>query len=465
MGKYKELCEKTLEAMGGVENISFVTNCATRLRINYISKNKVDEEALKNLPGSAGLIPKPANKQYQIIIGPNVSEAYHEFLDVSGWMDNGSGDSVSSNDVDEENVKKDLIWYVNQFGSFMTPIVMPVVPAMIVGGMILAINNLFKNYLGIEFSGGTFFLCLAIFEAGFNFLPIYIGWKTAEQLRIKPILGAMLGGVLLSSFLPNVTDVFGIPVVATSYGSTVLPVLLGVLFMAPVYKFINKVVPEALSFFMVPILTMLIVVPVELVVIGPIGQMFSGYIASFAIWLTNTANIIAQPVLSALYPYMVMIGLDKGLVPIGIELVSTLGYDSITMCMGFISNIAIGGSALAVATTIKDNAEKRGMLSSFGVTALCGVTEPAFYGALLTNPISLAGTAVGAIAGGLLAGAVGLRSFVVGGCPGWLSLVFFIDPNGGTKYMMWAAAVAALTTVVSFIATKAILKATAKKTA
>lgn len=465
MGKYKELCEKALVAMGGLENISFVTNCATRLRINYISKSKVDEEALKNLPGSAGLVPKPANKQYQIIIGPNVRDAYYEFLDVSGWKDTGAGAPAGANDPvdDDEEVKKDIMWVMNKFGSFMTPIMMPVVPAMIVGGMILAFRNLLMNYFGMTFDGGVYYLCLAIFNAGFNFLPIYVGWQTAEQLRIKPILGGMLGAVLLSSYLPQVTDVFGIPVIQTSYGSTVLPVLLGVLFMAPIYKFFNKIVPEALSFFVVPILTMLVVVPVELIVIGPIGQMFSGYIATFATWITDVANVIAQPILSMLYPYMVMIGLDKGLSPIGVELISTLGYNAVTAPMGFVSNIAVGASALAVATTIKNDNAKRGMLSSFGVTALCGVTEPAFYGALLTNPISLLGTATGALAGGLLAGIVGLRTFVQGGCPGWLTLVFFVDTNGDATYMFWAVAVAALTTVVGFVATKIILSIAGKK--
>lgn len=457
MGKYRELSEKALEAFGGVENISFITNCATRLRVNYIDKKKVDEEALKKLPGSAGIVPKPAEKQYQIIIGPNVRDAYYDFLDVSGWKDTGKGAPSGSNNEDDENVKKNLMWALNKFGAFMTPVMMPVVPAMIVGGMILAFRNLLMNYFGMTFAGGAYYLALAIFNAGFNFLPIYIGWQVADQLRIKPILGGMLGGVLLSTFLPQVTDIFGIPVFAASYGGTVLPVLLGVLFMAPVYKFFNRVIPEALSFFVVPILTMLVVVPVVLVVIGPFGQLLSGYIATFAIWITEKANFIAQPILSAVYPYMVMIGLDKGLSPIGIELISSLGYNSVTGAMGFVSNIAVGGSALAVATTIKNDIAKKGMFSSFGVTALCGVTEPAFYGALLTNPVSLIGTAIGALSGGLLAGLVGLRTFVQGGCPGWLTLVFFIDTSGDATYMFWAIAVAVLTTVVSFLATKIIL--------
>lgn len=464
MGKYKELCEKAVEAIGGVENITQVTNCATRLRINYDKKSLVDEEALKNLPGSAGLVPKPADKQYQIIIGPNVRDAYYEFLDVSGWKSSGAVSS-SSDDTDDEPEKKDILWVLNKFGTFMTPIMMPVVPAMIVGGMILAFRNLLINYFGMSFEGGVYWMVMAIFNAGFNFLPIYIGWQTADQLRIKPILGGMLGGVLLSSYLPQVTDIFGIAVTQTSYGSTVLPVLLGCLFMAPIYKFWNRVVPEAVSFFVVPILTMIIVVPVELLLIGPIGSMLSGYIATFAQWITAKANVIAQPILSMLYPYMVMIGLDKGLSPIGLELISSLGYNSVTAPMGFISNIAVGGSCLAVASEIKNDREKKGMIGLFGVTALCGVTEPAFYGGLLTKPIALAGTAIGAAVGGIIAGILGLRTFVSGGCPGWLTLVFFIDQSGDAKYMIFAIIVAAVTTVVSFVAAKALLVFTKKKEA
>ena len=105
------------------------------------------------------------------------------------------------------------------------------------------------------------------------------------------------------------------------------------------------------------------------------------------------------------------------------------------------------------------------MISSFGVTALCGVTEPAFYGGLLTKPIALAGTAIGAAVGGLIAGIVGLRTFVQGGCPGWLTLVFFIDTNGNAKYMFLAILVAAVTTVVSFVAAKVLLTITKKKEA
>ncbi len=457
MEKYRDLCEKILKAIGGTENISYVTNCATRLRISYIDKTKIDEEALKKLPDIVGLVPKPANNQYQIIIGPAVRDVYYEFLNISGWKDTGTSTNAKGTSTSAAETKKGLLWVMNKFGAFLTPILMPVVPAMLVGGMLLAIRNLLMNYFGMSFDGGFYWTIMALFNAGFNFLPIYIGWAAAEQLRIKPILGAMLGGLLLSSYLPNITDFFGIPVYAANYASSVLPVLLGVIAMAPIYKFWNKVIPEALSFFAVPILTMIIIAPLELVVIGPIGQIMSGAIANFALWITDKANLIAQPILAMIYPYMVMIGLDKGLSPINLELLSSLGYNAVTGPMAFISNIAVGGSCLAVATSVKNNVARRGMLSSFGITALCGITEPAFYGGLLSQPIALGGTAIGAIVGGLIAGFTGLRTFVTGGCPGWLTLVFFVDPSGDAYYLIVAAITGIATTVVSFLATKALL--------
>ncbi|MEF9967212.1 MAG: protein-N(pi)-phosphohistidine--sugar phosphotransferase, partial [Longicatena sp.] len=160
--------------------------------------------------------------------------------------------------------------------------------------------------------------------------------------------------------------------------------------------------------------------------------------------------------------YMVMLGLDKALSPIGIELIASLGYNSVTGVMGFVSNICIGATALAVSTSMK-NKGKKGMISSFGVTALCGVTEPAFYGGLISRPKVLLGTAIGAASAGLVAGIFGLRVFVQGGCPGLLTFLFFVDGSGGLYYVFVAAAVAAIAISVSFIATKIIISRDLKK--
>ena len=122
-------------------------------------------------------------------------------------------------------------------------------------------------------------------------------------------------------------------------------------------------------------------------------------------------------------------------------------------------NLCIGGSALAVAFHLKDKA-KKGMISSFGITALCGVTEPAFYGSLIMRPKCLIGTAIGAVCSGLIAGIFGLQNYVVGGCPGLLSFFYFLPADGSTGNIILYFAVAVVAIVVSFVATSYILKKT-----
>lgn len=209
---------------------------------------------------------------------------------------------------------------------------------------------------------------------------------------------------------------------------------------------------------------MIIVVPVELIVLGPLGTEVSGAIGTFCVWLGNTLGFLSQPILAAVYPYMVMLGINKALSPISIELIATVGYNSVTGSMGFISNISIGATALAVATTIKENKAQKGMITSFAVTALCGVTEPAFYGALISRPKALLGTALGAVSGGLIAGILGLRLYVQGGCPGLLTFLFFVDESGSLHYVFVAALVAAVSIAVAFITTRIILTKDLKKT-
>lgn len=461
MEKYKKLCEQVIVALGGSDNIDSVSNCATRLRINYKDKSIINEEGLNNLPCSIGFVSKPSNKQYQIIIGPGVNDAYYEFMDI---YNRKRTNIENGNTKNNDNAgKKDIIYVLNKVGLFITPIMMPIVPALLVGGMILAFLNLLVNYFSISLDSGVYLMATALYNAAFSFLPIYVGWQAATQLHIKPILGGMLGAVLLSSNLLQISDVFKISIPHISYSSTILPVLLSVIFMAPIYRFWNKKVPEAISFILVPILTMIIVVPFMLVVIGPIGEAISNAISSIAIFITEKANIIAQPLLAIVYPYMVMMGLDKALYPIEMNLIATTGYNSLSGATGFISNIAVGGATLAIAQHFKNDNEKKNLFQSSGFKALCGVTELAFYGALKPNKITLYGTAIGAFVGGLIAGVVELKAFIVGACPGWLTLLLFVDTNGDVTYMLWAIVVAIATTITSFLATNILLTIQDKK--
>lgn len=455
MGKYEGMSRHILDNIGGIDNVTKITHCITRLRIEVADTNKVNHDKLEQIPESKGTIIK--GQWIQIVIGPRVKDAYNEFLVVSGWGGNMEG---ASQDEKTGSAPRDFGALVSKFSSFIGPIFMNITPAMIVGGMILAIRNLLVNYAGMDVSGGTANIMLAIFQAGFDFLPIYVGYSMADQLKMQPIMGAFLGGVLVA---PRITGIeglsfLGIAIPKVTYTSTIFPVLLGVIFMYFVDKGLKKILPDLIVFFAKPLLTMIVVVPVQLIVLGPIGTMLSNTIASFCIWLSETLGFLAQPVLAIIYPYLVMFGFDKALTPMAVDLIATTGYDSITGIMGFCSNLAIGGATLAIATSIKDNAVQKGQFSSCGATALCGVTEPAFYGALISRPKALLGVAIGAGLGGFIGGLFKMRKFVQMGCPGLLTFLMFVDQDGSMYYVTRGAVVAVVTAVTAFLATKILMR-------
>ena len=453
MGKYTKMSQQVLEKVGGLSNITFVEHCATRLRIHYASKSKVDVEAIKGIENVVGVVAKTG--QVQIIIGPEVNDAFNDFLDVSGWKPTDDRPTV----VAEEPEKKNALYYVNKFGNFCAGIFMPIVPALITGGLILAIKNLLVNYFGMSTDSGTAKICLAIFSAGFSMLPVWIGYTLSNKLKMEPIMGAFLGAVLVSNSISGVEglDFFGIPIPTVTYTSSVLPIVMGVILMYWVDKLLKKIVPEMVRYFLKPLLTMLIVVPITLIVLGPIGTELSGVVGNAIQAFFNAAGFIALPICAAINTYLVMLGLDKAITPIMVEGISSIGYDLAVVPMNYISNLAVGGSALAVAMHLKDKGRK-GMIASFGVTALCGVTEPAFYGSLIMRPRVLIGTACGAMAGGLIAGIFQLKNYVVGGCPGFLALLFFLPSDGSMGNLILALVSGIVTVIVSFIACTIVLK-------
>lgn len=456
MAKYTEMAKGVLKDVGGLENIKFVEHCATRLRIFYVNKNKVDVEALKKEDKVVGLVEKTG--QVQIIIGPEVNDAYNEFLDVSGFKP-GDDHVVAENSSEDDQEEKNFMYYLNLFGNKCAAIFMPIIPAMITGGLILAIKNLLVNYFGFSADSGTALLLLNIFNASFAFFPIWIGFSFAKALQMEPIMGGFLGAVLYVCSDVQGLDFLGIAVPTVTYTSSVLPVILGVAVMYWVDKGLKKIIPEMFIYFLKPILTMVIVTPITLIILGPIGTELSNAVGYGIQSIMSVAGWIAMPILSALYPYMVMLGLDKAFTPIMAQSIAEIGYDPFNMVMGLVSNLCIGGSALAVAFHLKDKGQK-GMISSFGITALCGVTEPAFYGSLIMRPKCLIGTAIGAVSAGLIAGIFQLHNFVVGGCPGLLSFFYFLPPDGSTGNIILYFVVSIVAIVVSFIATTIILKKT-----
>lgn len=465
MGKYEEFSRRALEALGGLENIENVVHCITRLRVTYKSKAAIDFDAMENLPECAGLVKK--DHVIQFIIGPSINECYQEFITISGWKDKEDAGTAEESEKKANQGPRNARWYLNQFSNFVAPVFMDIVPALSVGGMILALKTLLVNYFGVSIESGTAQLMMCVFSAAFNYIPIYLGYSLSKKLNMPPILGMLLGGVMVCQrFLEgNVPDFFGIPVPQVDYTSTIIPIVLGVFLMYFVYKYVKKIMPEVVTFFLTPLVTMIIVVPLTLIVLGPIGYELSDTVGRGIVWLTDRVGFISQPILCVAYPYMVMLGIDKAIEPLQLNLIATLGYDAVTGPLGLVSNLCVGASALAVATMTKNKA-KKGATVSFGITGLCGVTEPAFYGCLIENPRALLGTAIGAACAGLFEGIFGLRAFVPTSCSGLLTYLNFLDTTDGSlHYIVIALITSAIAIVVSFVAVRLILTYDAKKAA
>lgn len=449
----KKSSQEILDKIGGVDNITQLGHCATRLRINVKDVNKVDTDFINDIEGVHGHVVK--GNQVQVIIGTSVGTFFQTFAEVANY-------DTASEGSDEEvvEVNKNFKYYVDVVGGFFAEIFMPIVPALVTGGLILAFNNLLINYFGIAAESGTAKIILSIFSGAFGALPIFLGYTTARKLKLQPIMGAFLGALLTNSAVSGVEglDFFGIPVTTVDYFGSVLPVIMGVIFMYFVHKALDKVIPEFGKYILLPILTIFIVFPVTLIVLGPLGTLVSGAVGTAVMWVMDTLGIFALPLLSVAYPYMVMLGIDKALMPIGFDLVASIGFDPFNMVVGFISNVAIGATALAVAYHVRKNKEQAGAYTSFGLTGLFGITEPAFYGALIGRPKALIGTAIGAGTAGLFAGIVALKSYVMGGGPGLFTLLFFMNPDGSMNNFIFALIAGLISIVVSFVATLILLK-------
>lgn len=191
---YTNMSKEVLKYIGGTDNIQHIGHCATRLRINVKNQDIIDKDSLSDIEGSHGFVFN--NGQVQLIIGADVGQAYNALVEESGYNTESSNKSQKENS--QSNQKKDFKYYIDVVGGFFAELFMPIVPALITGGVILAINNFVINFFGISAESGTAQIILAIFDAAFSMLPIYLGFTAARKLKLSPILGGFLGAILVN---------------------------------------------------------------------------------------------------------------------------------------------------------------------------------------------------------------------------------------------------------------------------
>lgn len=447
-----DTAQRVLDAVGGEGNVDNLTHCVTRLRFTLKSKEGVDAEKVKAIPGVLGAVDQGG--QFQVIIGPEVVSVYNELTRLADLK--GGGATSADTDVPDsmnapETEKKGV---VNVVLDTIAGIFSPIMPVIAGAGMIKALLSILVLFDAIDKSGQLYYFLSFIADAGYYFLPVYLAASAAKKFHCNMFMAMMLGGMLLH---PNfsalgssgdVVDVAGFPVRIVTYASSVIPVLMIVFVYSYIERFFEKHVPSVIKFIAKPLLSLLVMAPISFCVLGPIGGIIGDGLVSALLAIQEVAPWVMPTVIGAFMPLLVMTGMHYSLLPAYVNSLSALGYETVIGPGNLPSNIAQGAAALCVALKTK-NEEFRQLAVSSGITALLGITEPALFGVNLRLKRPLVAMAIGGGMGGLFAGIMGVQRFGGGGA-GLAAIGLYVGDN--PMNVVYALISAAIAFVVTFVA-------------
>jgi PTS system beta-glucosides-specific IIC component len=249
-----------------------------------------------------------------------------------------------------------------------------------------------------------------VYNAGFYFLPIYIGYTAAVKIGASPVLGLFMGGILIApDFIELAANgssfsVYGIPCMVNDYSQSVLPIILSVWVLKYVEKFFKKYIPDALSTIFVPFLTMAVMLPVSLCVLAPAGAFIGQYISSALVAFGNVGGFVAVAVIAALWEFLVMSGMHVVMVVTVINIYATTGSESVIWPAALCATAAASGMALGAFFRLKNKKDKSLSLGYVISGLIGGVTEPSLYGIGFKYKKPFIGMMIGAAIGGVYAG-------------------------------------------------------------
>ncbi|WP_144664755.1 beta-glucoside-specific PTS transporter subunit IIABC [Bacillus velezensis] len=417
---YHKISKEILQLVGGEENVQSVIHCMTRLRFNLYDNAKADRSGLEQTEGVMGT--NISGGQFQIIIGNHVPKVYQALMENSGLND----ESANKTSKQKKNVLSAMFDVIS--GVFT-----PILPAIAGAGMIKGLVALAVTFGWMSEKSQTHSILTAVGDGAFYFLPLLLAVSAARKFRCNPYVAAAVAGAILH---PDLTALLGagksisfigLPVTAATYSSTVIPILLAIWLMSYVEKGIDRITPSSLKLIAVPMLTLVIVVPVTLITVGPLGAILGNYLSVGVNDLFNHAGIAAMILLAGTFSLIIMTGMHYALVPIMINNIAQNGHDYILPAM-FLANMGQAGASFAVFLKSKNKIFKS-LAFTTGITALMGITEPAMYGVNMRLKKPFAAALIGGAAGGAFYGVTGVASYIVGGNAGLPSIPVFIGPT------------------------------------
>lgn len=435
LGVKKKDVKDIVEAIGGKENVNKATHCITRLRLVLNDDSKVDTERLQNNDLVKGQF--KAENQYQIVIGPGtVDEVYKQFIQETGTSES-TKEEVKAAAGKKANPLQRLI-------KLLGDIFIPILPAIVTAGLLLGLNNLLTmDHLFGEQSlvkqhpqlGDISDIVNVIANTAFIFLPALVGWSSMRVFGGNPVLGLVLGLVLMNPQLVSQYDIakghiptwnlFGLEVKQLNYQGQVLPILLATYVLSLIERGLNKVVHDSIKMLVVGPLALLITGFLSFVVIGPLALWIGTGTTDGVTYIFHHAGWLGGALYGFFYAPLVITGLHHMFLAVDIQLMgSDLHYTYLWPIVA-ISNICQGSAAFGAWYVYwrRKMKKEQGLAITSGVSGLLGVTEPAMFGVNLPLKYPFfASIITSAFLGAIIGGNEVLAKVGVGGVPAFLSV-------------------------------------------
>ena len=368
------LIEKYVGGMGNVRNAE---HCATRLRLIINDKSKIDEKAIENIDGVKGQFFAAA--QYQIILG-------------TGFVDKVFAEFVKGTDFGGMSNKEEAyaqMSVVQKISRTLGDVFVPIIPVLVATGLFMGLRGAAQS-LGMSFSDNVLRMSQILTDTAFAFLPALVCWSTTKRFGGTPVIGIVLGLMLVAPQLPNAyaiaggeaqpipMDIFGLTVPVVGYQGSVLPALVLGIFAAKLQKWLKSFVPDVIDLIVTPFMTLFISMLLGLLVVGPIMHTLELEIFGAVQAFLQLPMGIGGFVVGGLQQVIVVFGVHHVFNALEVQLLATTGADPFNAIItGAI--VAQGGAAVAVALKTK-NPKKRALYISSAVPAFLGITEPAIFG-------------------------------------------------------------------------------------
>ncbi|OPX46613.1 beta-glucoside-specific PTS transporter subunit IIABC [Clostridium thermobutyricum] len=463
--KYEKLSKDIIKNVGGKENVNSLTHCITRLRFKLKDESKANTDVLKKMDGVVTVI--QSGGQYQVVIGNHVPDVFNAVMEVGNF-------NFSQND----NVEEKKMNPFNNLIDVISGIFAPTLGFLAATGMLKGFNALFLALGWLTPESGTYQILQAIGDSLFYFFPIFLGYTASKKFKTNQFLGMIIGAALVYPTMVSAVSgeplytlfqgtpiespvrmtFLGIPVILMNYTSSVIPVIIATYFGGKVEKLFKKIIPDVVKTFLVPLFTLIVIVPLTFIVIGPITTWASQLIGEGTLAVYEFSPIVAGLLLGGLWQVLVIFGLHWGFIPVAILNLTTKGFDPIVV-LSFVASFAQTAVVMAIFIKTKDKKLKTLAIPSI-ISGFFGVTEPAIYGITLPRIKTFIISCIGGAIGGALTGLFQVKTYIMGGL-GVFGFIKFINPaNGDISKVISAIIATAVGMVVSFILTMILYKET-----